>query len=316
MASSLPSRNIGFRLLAGLILTSVPVSVVSDDSRQDLKFVSGYSGVKDYAEAAVGNDANERVALYQKFVTNRYSNDCSGSGEQFSMSRSFLETPIEHIDELRAAISRIEEEHVLADVRHWVTIAQDKLFVPELTVCIFPYSPDLPFVDRIKRELSGNMGFVETGGVLWTQFIPAAGWLDTLPHMVLHEYHHAARYSFLPELAQSQTLLETIVSEGSAEVFALSIRPEGPSKPFPPLSKHEQARVWNDMEGYLDSTDPAKLQFYVFGDGERIPRLAGYVIGREMALSFIANNPDVPVEEWSRMSAREFLDLSGYAPSQ
>lgn len=314
MVTKATARIIRSRLLVSLIALVIASAVIPDDVDQKLVVVSGYLGARHYMEAAVDTNADERADLYKDLVTKPYVDACSGPSEQFSMSRRFLNSPIQNIEELQNAVTGIEQNDVHARVVHWVGVARKTLPVQAITVCIFPYSPDEPYVDRIKRELSGNMGFVETGGVLWTQFIPADGWLETLPHMVLHEYHHAARYSYLPRLATSQTLLETLVSEGCADVFALSIRPDGPSKPFPVFSAEEQARVWSAMQAHLDSSDPGTLQLYVFGDGEQIPRLAGYVIGREIALSFVANNPNVRIEEWSAMSAQEFLNLSGYAP--
>lgn len=291
-------------------------STIANDSPSEIIVIRGYEGAREYAVATATVENDRHASLYRRYVTEPYIDPCSGEGEQFAMSRAFLDTPIAKTDELLEAIDSIRSSNVESLVLYWLGIARHHLPIESLTVCMFPYSPDVPFVDRIKEDLSGNMGFVEKGGVLWTQFIPADGWLDTLPHMVLHEYHHAVTHMLQPKLAMDATLLDTLVSEGGAEAFALSIRPEGPAKPFASLSLEQQAAVWTDMKVHLDSTDPKVLQLYVFGDGNRVPRYAGYIIGKEMAMSFLANNPDVSAKEWSAMSAREFLDRSGYEPGQ
>ena len=152
---------------------------------------------------------------------------------------------------------------------------------------------------------------------MWTQFLPADGWLETLPHVVLHEYHHAFRYLARPQEATDElTLLQMLVVEGGAEAFALSVRPEGPYKPFATLTDEQQANIWADMQEHLDSSDPADLRRLFYGDGERVPRFAGYGIGRAMATTFVEKNPEIPAEEWSAMPAEEFLRLSGYNPGQ
>ena len=303
--------------LAGLIpFTFLSTQVIGDDTGT-LTVIRGYEGAQSYAVAA--SDANEEALsdMYEAHLTIPYLEGCSGEGDQYSMSRKFLETAIRKIDELSEAAAAIAENDLDSQVRKWIGVAQRHLPISELTVCIFPYSPDEPFAVSVKENLSGNMGFVERGGLMWMQFIPADGWLETLPHVVLHEYHHAFRYLARPQEATDDlTLLQMLVIEGGAEAFALSVRPEGPYKPFATLTDEQQAVVWADMQDHLDSSDPADLQRLFYGDGERIPRFSGYGIGRAMAASFVENNPEIPAQEWSAMPAKEFLRLSGYSPGQ
>jgi uncharacterized protein YjaZ len=302
-----------------MLTASFAVPASADESADEMVVIRGFEGTRDYALAAAEGPEQARTLLYRQYVTDPYMKACSGDGEQFSMSRKFLDTPIEDTGELLVATTGIEDNDVESRVRHWIGVAREHLPIKSLTVCIFPYSPDEPSVERIKKNLQGNMGFVERGGVLWTQFIPTDGWLDTLPHMVLHEYHHAVTYLLQPSLASNPTLLELLVVEGGAEAFALSVRADGLdglASPLGSLSHAQQARIWSEMQEFLDSTEPEILQLYVFGDGIRIPRAAGYIIGSEIVLSFLANNPDVPAAQWSRMSAGEIVDKSGYKPDE
>ncbi len=317
MAAPRFSCSYGSRhIVSVLILTaSFAVPASADENADEMVVIRGFEGTRDYALAAAEGQEQTRASLYRQYVTDPYMKACSGEGEQFSMSRKFLDTPIEDTGELLVATSGIEDNNVESRVRHWIGVAREHLPIKSLTVCIFPYSPDEPSVERVKKNLQGNMGFVERGGVLWTQFIPADGWLDTLPHAVLHEYHHAVTYLLQPTLASNPTLLEMLVTEGGAEAFALSVRADASARsPLGSLSQAQQARTWSEMQEFLDSTDPEILQLYVFGDGKRIPRLAGYIIGTEIVLSFLANNPDIPAAQWSSMSASEIVDKSGYKP--
>ncbi len=300
--------------LVPVILFSIPA--IGDDT-STLTVIRGYEGTQDYAVAASDADEEALADLYETHVTIPYQKKCSGEGDQFLMSQKFLETPIRDTEELGETAAAIEENEVDSLVRKWTGVAQQHLPIPSLTVCIFPYSPDEPFAVMVKENLSGTMGFVERGGLMWAQFIPADGWLETLPHVVLHEYHHAFRFLVRPqEETDELTLLQMLVVEGSAEAFALSVRPVGPYKPFATLTDEQQAEVWAEMREHLDSSDPAVLQRLFYGDGERVPRFSGYGIGRAMATNFVENNPEIPAKEWSAMPAEEFLRLSGYNPGQ
>ena len=285
-----------------------------DDNLQRLDIIRGYEGVKAYAAAAKRSDPSNYATLYNELVTKPYMKECSGDGAQFSMSRSFLETPIQKTAELAAIVNAIEEHDVESRILDWLTIARRELSIPELTVCIFPYSPDAKSVERIKQNLNGNMGFSETSGLLWAQFIPADGWLETLPHMVVHEYHHAVTFGYFPQTAEDPTLLDLLISEGGAEAFALTLNPPAATEPVSTISKELQVEVWPQMQKHLESKDPDIHRLYLFGDGQSVPKGAGYAIGTEIVLSFLKNNAHLTAPEWSALSARELLDRSGYNP--
>jgi len=297
-----------------LLMTFLASPLLGDDNLQKVGVIRGYEGVKAYAAAAKKSDPSNHTALYNELVTMPYMQECSGDGAHFSMSRSFLETPIQKTAELAAIVHAIEEHGVESKILAWLTIARGELSIPELTVCIFPYSPDARSVERIKRDLNGNMGFSETGGLLWTQFIPADGWLESLPHMVVHEYHHAVTNGYFPQRTEDPTLLDVLISEGGAEAFALTLNPPATNEPVATMSKELQAEVWPQMRKHLESKDPDILQLILFGGGQRVPRSAVYAIGTEIVLSFLKNNSHLTAAEWSALSARDLLDRSGYKP--
>lgn len=297
-----------------LLVTFFASPSLGDDNLQRFHVIRGYEGVKAYVAATKKSDPSNYAALYNELVTMPYMKECSGDGAQFSMSRSFLETPIQNTVELAAIVQAIEEHGVESKILDWLTIAQRELSIPELTVCIFPYSPDAKSVERIKRDLNGNMGFSETDGLLWAQFIPADGWLESLPHMVVHEYHHAVTNGYFPQTTEDPTLLDLLISEGGAEAFALTLNPPAANEPVATISKELRAEIWPQMRKHLESKDPDFHQLILVGDGQRMPRSAVYAIGTEIVLSFLKNNPHLTAAEWSALTARDLLDRSGYKP--
>ena len=156
------SCSYGSRYIVSILLltASFAFPVSADERAGEMVVIRGFEGTRDYALAAAEGQEQSRTSLYRQYVTDPYTKACSGEGEQFSMSRKFLNTPIEDTGELLVATTGIEDNNVESRVRHWIGVAREHLPIKRLTVCIFPYSPDEPSVERIKKNLQGNMGFV------------------------------------------------------------------------------------------------------------------------------------------------------------
>jgi uncharacterized protein YjaZ len=84
------------------------------------------------------------------------------------------------------------------------------------------------------------------------------------------------------------------------------------------LTGEEKAKLWRQIQDSLDSTDPRTIDRFIFGGGvderDAVPRQAGYTIGFDIVQAWLKQNPNVPPTEWSRLSPREILEGSGYAP--
>ncbi|MBT8078569.1 MAG: DUF2268 domain-containing protein, partial [Gammaproteobacteria bacterium] len=139
------------------------------------------------------------------------------------------------------------------------------------------------------------------------------GWLDEIYPAVTHEYYHAVNY---PDDGAAPTLLDVLVAEGSADSFTARIYPDFVPQWTTALSRSEQATVWPLMKAELHSTDPATVDRLLFGDGDTVPRQAGYTIGFEIVQSWLKRHPGLPPSEWARFSPQAILDGSGYDPSR
>lgn len=61
----------------------------------------------------------------------------------------------------------------------------------------------------------------------------------------------------------------------------------------------------------LNSDDSELFQKLMFGGGD-FPRWSGYIIGYHIVQDFLKNNTDYSIEEWTKLSATELLNKSGY----
>ena len=149
-------------------------------------------------------------------------------------------------------------------------------------------------------------------------------WKSRIPRTVAHEYHHMVWGSrnFVSEEQKRKKwdLIHWLVSEGEANVFADMVYPDIEALSLSSSYYqyywtelgYDEKQIWNKIKPYLNNTDYDYYSKVMFGDYLEFPRNAGYKIGYNIMQEFIKNNPEISIEEWTDMDAREILEKSGY----
>lgn len=170
----------------------------------------------------------------------------------------------------------------------------------DLVVCIVP-SPDDASLLGIARE-RGMLLFINN-------------WMndndDELLSTVAHEYHHHARDTNPFTRTSGGILVERLITEGMAEMFQQMVYLNAFA--WIGYSRYEQ-EIWNVFEPNLRNPDDVVINDLMFGSSEDLPSSAGYYLGFRILESYIENNPDVGVEEWTLLSGDQILNASGYDP--
>ena len=130
-------------------------------------------------------------------------------------------------------------------------------------------------------------------------------------HTVAHEYHHVV---YMETKGSSYfTLLEQSVLEGKADTFAKLIYPEIEVPWIKPFEGEDHEKVWNIFKENLNSTDTEITQDFHNGNARKgIPTWSKYKIGYQIMKSFLDENPDVTLEDWTRMTAKDIYSKSAY----
>lgn len=134
-----------------------------------------------------------------------------------------------------------------------------------------------------------------------------------LPLSLAHELHHAKR--ILDGPGYGNTLLEAMITEGSAESFVRDVFPRRPAIPWvQPLKPAEEQRAWDRAQEALREDYTLELHETFFFGRDGLPRWAGYKIGFAIVEAYRELHPDVSGADLATMPAQEIFDGSRYAP--
>jgi uncharacterized protein YjaZ len=132
-----------------------------------------------------------------------------------------------------------------------------------------------------------------------------------LPVALAHELHHSKR--ILDGPGYGITLLEAMITEGSAEAFVRETYPHAPRRPWvQPLAPEQEADVWERARPLLHKSEGLAGHERWFFGGRDLPRWAGYRIGYAIARAYLERHPERTAAELATMRAEDVLAGSGY----
>ncbi|RWZ60544.1 hypothetical protein EQV77_04410 [Halobacillus fulvus] len=179
--------------------------------------------------------------------------------------------------------------------------SSDVLSGGQKKVHIFPANPDKSYRSSLQTEVTG-MAWNEEDLVI---MIGKDFTTQQLERTIAHEYHHTI-YSEHHEW--DHTLLDAVVAEGKAEVFAEELYPDVSVATTEPLRGRYKEAAMDAFLEYADSTDPYVYEGFMVGVPDAdIPSLAVYRIGYKLVKDFLEENPDLSIQEWTDMSPEEVV---------
>ena len=139
-----------------------------------------------------------------------------------------------------------------------------------------------------------------------------AGWLDRIQGALAHEHHHSVWLARHYKGDESQTLLNYLVMEGQACMFASLLNPSN-SQPWTHALTGEQERdIWMRMKPHLASSSHQMMAAFMFGGIDGLPPRCGYTIGYRIMEAYLKRHGDADVRGWTDLDAGTLLSQSEY----
>jgi uncharacterized protein YjaZ len=181
---------------------------------------------------------------------------------------------------------------------------------PHTIVCITALEPESTF---FSENMNGVSGRTLGSGKIWIKASLQADWEDQVPYTIAHEYHHSVWTSRHYENGLGNDLLSYLVFEGKADSFTGLVDPEFSAPWVNALSPDQEAEQWRKMKSQLTITDYGMQRRYMYGDERSIPRWIGYTIGNHIVQSYLRQNPETTLDDWTAMDAWEIHEQSRYS---
>jgi uncharacterized protein YjaZ len=155
----------------------------------------------------------------------------------------------------------------------------------------------------------------ESGGIR-TMIYPLEGWLEKLPFVLAHEYHHAALYAVKGDF--HRTFIGGVMAEGLADDFASRLFPDTRfswMEPSFPLAEAQEADAYRYLQGRLDQTENRVTQeLYLFGRlPYDMPIYTGRAIVYRLVYGFVSSHP-ISVSDLITLAPKVIVQSSAYQP--
>lgn len=181
-----------------------------------------------------------------------------------------------------------------------------------ITIALYPVDDDNLVV---KEDQNGVWGVCIFGNMLLNINPLAKNYVDWIPYVFAHEYHHCVwgNYWHIVHGGRTNKFLESMLIDGQADAFAKSFNPNLKPKWICQIDKEQEIELWdNEYSKLLNDTDVDYCK-YMFGDNAAgIPWCAGYFFGYRIIDAFKKNHPHISSKELIEMSSEEIYSMSGY----
>lgn len=279
---------------------------------QEFKIISFFDEVLEYARIISKNPELDRKAIYTEHVLEPFKDKSSLHYLQLGVTQNDPLRPTSRAEELKKNTNELLENQ--EQINQWIEEAileSAKLLSSgaNTSIYLFPVNPEDSFTTYI---MDGVTGLAYFGNNVLLMIDPTAS-KEVIKYAVAHEYHHTVNMTLNGEQSV-YSVLDTIITEGKADSFATILYPEINPPWIEPLPEDVEASVSEELSINGNSTDNKIYNHFVYGNPAKdIPRWSNYKIGYQITESFIENNPDISILEWTKMEAKGIVKRSKYS---
>ncbi|MDW2885919.1 DUF2268 domain-containing putative Zn-dependent protease [Exiguobacterium artemiae] len=281
-----------------------PQKLTFKQDHQTIQIIPLYDAYQSYVDATL-KEPTENGALFEKHVMAAKNKWIEKEKLTDTYTdRRILEIPTDNAEELNKTIAYLKkhQDAIQQQIKKSLQTSIQKLpRTDKLTVFVAPY--DVHDAAEIKRH-GGVNGFA-SGTDMFTLYLAKDFSKDTLANAVAHEYHHTVAF----ESNTHDSIFNSIMLEGEADMFAAQVYPKGKSEATEPLLDHTLENLLTQINNH--NVDAYDLRY---GNYDKdIPPLAQYTLGFMIMTDFIQKNSDVPVAKWTQMPPADILEKTDYA---
>ncbi len=283
-------------------------STVVSIHEQEFEIIPFYEPYLHYT-TEIQNSKRTRGDVYFETVIEPLSKELNLHPNELLHLHSYFQTP-NNTRRLQQRVQQLDELHpdILSYLEEAIEDVTNLLKGDLLKVYLLPVNPELNAVD-----VQGVGGFAtDDGKAIVIMIDPDIYHEYSLKETFAHEYHHAIFIQRSDYKVRRQHLLDQVLMEGKAEFFTKMIYPDFIPPWIEEFTEEERVYVLDYLEEFAFSYNPEHVHTMLYGNG-LLPKWSNYKIGFEIMQLFLAENPEVTVDEWTFMRADEIINKTNYA---
>ncbi|MGB3259332.1 DUF2268 domain-containing protein [Paenisporosarcina sp.] len=279
----------------------IQTPVVFEHKGQEFKIHTYYQEFEDFLESA--KEHPEKVdELYRQMVVEAFR-----VVHGYSSINHWMFTPPSDIKALEISMDALvdKQERINELIEETLKESAEQLPGENKSVYVMPAIPEMKAFLKVMSYVSGEVWNKNTIIILIDpEFLE-----EHLKYTVAHEYHHGVAL----EHAGVYSVLDRSVLEGKADAFAKMIYPNVEVPWIEPLTGPAKEQAWKLFMENRDSNDSELWYEFFNGNPEKgLPQWSNYKIGYQIMKSFLRENPDVSLEEWTKLPGEKILFMSEY----
>ena len=220
-----------------------------------------------------------------------------------------IKVPYERNDYLIEEIELLKSSDLLSIIEETFTKITNELPGPDTKIIILPASSlNRETLEKFKLPISGiTLG---SGKIILSVDPTFQNWTEFLPYCIAHEYHHSTWCS-RNWVSADFSLIEYLLFEGRADLFASEQYNSVPNPLTSILTKDQESEIWSLIKNEIFEKGHDRINKVMFGT-DNIPFGSGYNIGFNIVRLFKEKNTNSMTMDLLDMDPKEMFQHSGY----
>jgi uncharacterized protein YjaZ len=284
-------------------------SITFSHNKQAFQIIPLYEEVLDYTNLVKENPSLNNKEEYFDKVVEPFQKIASEKNVDIKSNYFSIFEPTTDVQKLEENTNNLlrHQDQINGFIKKSLISSAKLLSGDNKTIFIMPFNPENSLTIQ---EMGGIAGWTLSKNVVILQIDPSFTEM-ALKYTVAHEYHHTIAMESNGDNAYP--LLNPIIFEGKADSFATLVYPDTNVPWIEPLTDESEKIVLNEIRENIDSFDSSIFEDLLNGDPAKgIPPWSSYKMGYQITQSFLKKNPDVPIDEWTKLAANEILQGSDY----
>jgi len=278
----------------------------------EIKIITTFDNAMEYLLNAKNGDCKVSI-LWQKYMIEPFWKEIAAYAP---FDQSFKQPPcIKKLEKLEIQLSILSKFDTDALKLKFTDIAKALPSDDDdpMLVALYPLCDSNKIV---KKQQNGVVGASVFGNMIININPLADCWEKWVPFVFAHEYHHNIWghnwYVLHGGKDLEGTFLEYLITEGQADLFAMSLFPGLAPEWNKPFDTETEKILWKRIMHMLYSKDPETHHAYMFGDEEKgLPWCIGYVFGRMIVSDYLQKHA-MPFSELLNIPAKQIFEASRF----